>query len=62
MRTIRKQFYRKMGTHGFTEEDVSASLDQLKLTLKRMNDALAHGPWLDGLGLHHRRHHRHSDN
>ena len=48
VRTIRKHFYRKMGTHGFSEDEVSASLDQLKMTLQRMEAALAGGPWLMG--------------
>jgi glutathione S-transferase len=49
IRTIRKHFYRKMGTHGFSETEVSDSLEQLRMTLQRMENALADGrPWLVG--------------
>lgn len=48
IRPIRKQFYRRMGPNGFKKEDVEASLDQLGNTCKRMNEALASGPWLLG--------------
>lgn len=48
IRPIRKQFYRRMGPGGFKKEDVEASLEQLDNTCRRMNDALAVGPWLLG--------------
>lgn len=48
IRPIRKQFYRRMGPSGFKKEDVEASLEQLRNTCRRMNDALANGPWLLG--------------
>ena len=48
IRPIRKQFYRRMGTGGFKKADVEASIEQLGNTCRRMNDALAHGPWLMG--------------
>jgi len=48
IRPIRKHFYRRMGTTGFKKEDVEASLEQLRNTARRMNDALAKGPWLIG--------------
>lgn len=48
VRPIRKHFYRRMGPQGFSKDDVAASLDQLDLTLKRMEQALASGPWLLG--------------
>ncbi len=48
IRPIRKQFYRRMGTAGFKKEDVEASIEQLGNTSRRMNDALANGPWLLG--------------
>ena len=48
IRPIRKQFYRRMGPGGFKKEDVEASLDQLGNTCRRMNEALAAGPWLLG--------------
>ena len=50
IRPLRKHFYRKMGTKGFSPEEVEASLDNLDLTLRRMEEALAKGnvPWLIG--------------
>lgn len=48
IRPVRKQFYRRMGPSGFKKEDVEASLEQLGNTCRRMNDALAKGPWLLG--------------
>lgn len=48
IRPLRKHFYRRMGTEGFSREDVEASLEELDRTLARMQDALAKGPWLMG--------------
>jgi glutathione S-transferase len=48
IRPIRKHFYRRMGPSGFKKEDVEASIEQLTNTARRMNDALAKGPWLVG--------------
>ena len=48
IRPVRKQFYRRMGPGGFRKEDVEASFEQLGNTCRRMNDALANGPWLLG--------------
>ncbi len=48
IRPIRKQFYRRMGPGGFKKEDVEASLEQMRNTCRRMNEALAQGPWLLG--------------
>jgi glutathione S-transferase len=48
IRPLRKHFYRKMGVKGFSPEEVEASLDNLDLTLRRMEEALAKGPWLMG--------------
>jgi glutathione S-transferase len=48
IRPLRKQFYRRMGTQGFRREDVEASIDQITNTCKRMDAALANGPWLMG--------------
>lgn len=48
IRPVRKQFYRRMGPGGFKKEDVEASFEQLGNTCRRMNDALANGPWLLG--------------
>lgn len=51
IRPLRKHFYRRMGgARGFTDEDVSAALEELDLTLSRMEKSLAGGPWL--LGKH----------
>jgi glutathione S-transferase len=48
VRPLPKHFYRKMGASGFAPEEVAASLDQLDLTLQRMETALKKGPWLMG--------------
>jgi glutathione S-transferase len=48
VRPVRKNFYRRMGPQGFSEEDVAASLDELKRTRRR---AVA-----DGAGLYPCRH------
>jgi glutathione S-transferase len=48
VRPLRKHFYRRMGPEGFSSEEIEASLDQLDLTLRRMEAALAEGPWLMG--------------
>jgi glutathione S-transferase len=48
IRPLRKHFYRRMGPQGFDAEDVAASLEELDNTLKRMEAALAAGPWLMG--------------
>jgi glutathione S-transferase len=47
-RPLRKNFYRRMGPHGFNAEEVRVSLDELSRTLDRMEHALANGPWLLG--------------
>lgn len=48
VRPLRKHFYRRMGPEGFAPEDVVVALEQLDLTLRRMEEALADGPWLMG--------------
>ena len=48
IRPLRKHLYRRMGVKGFSNEDVATSLEQLDLTLSRMQAALANGPWLMG--------------
>lgn len=48
VRPLRKNFYRRMGPQGFSDEDVAASLDELKRTVDRMEAALERGPWLLG--------------
>jgi glutathione S-transferase len=47
-RPLRKHMYRRMGQHGFSPEEVQAALEQLDLTLQRMEVLLASGPWLMG--------------
>ena len=49
VRPLRKHFYRRMGPHGFSNDDVAAALDELNLTLSRMESMLASGPWLLGM-------------
>jgi len=48
VRPLRKHFYRRMGPQGFSSEEIAASLDQLGLTIARMDAALQRGPWLFG--------------
>jgi len=48
IRPIRKHFYERMGTKGFSESDFRNSLEQIAKTCARVHDALAHGPWLLG--------------
>lgn len=45
---VRKSFIMRMGQDGFSDEDFSASIEQLARTIKRMDKALATGPWLLG--------------
>jgi glutathione S-transferase len=45
---LRKHFYRRMRRDGFPNGEVQAALDQLQLTLDRMEQALQAGPWLLG--------------
>lgn len=46
---IRADFYRTMGTSGFSDEDVERSLRRLSHTLMRMEHSLQRGgPWLIG--------------
>ncbi len=48
IRPIRKHFYRRMGTTGFKRAEVEAALEQIDSSCGRMEEALAHGPWLMG--------------
>ena len=48
IRPLRKHDYRRMGPNGWSKEDVEASIEQLDMTLHRMEKALANGPWLVG--------------
>ena len=48
-RTIRRGFYEKMhGGAGFSQEDIDNSTRQLRETFRRMDEALADGPWVLG--------------
>ncbi len=60
VRPLRKHFYRRMGgARGFSDEDVAAALEELDLSLSRMEKLLA-GAMADGKELHSRRYYRHS--
>jgi glutathione S-transferase len=49
VRTARKELFKRMGSpKGFSDSDIDSSMRQLGETCKRMNNALAHGPWLMG--------------
>ncbi|HEX4409882.1 MAG TPA: glutathione S-transferase family protein [Xanthobacteraceae bacterium] len=47
-RPLKKHFYQRMGLHGFDNEDVAKAIEQLDLTLERMEGRLEKGPWLMG--------------
>ena len=47
-RPLRKHFYRKMTRAGFDQAAIEEALDKLRLTLLRMEAALADGPWVCG--------------
>jgi glutathione S-transferase len=47
-RPLKKHFYQRMGVHGFDNEDVAKAIEQLDLTLSRMESGLEKGPWLMG--------------
>jgi glutathione S-transferase len=51
IRPIRKHFYLRMGPSGFKNEEIEASLEQIKKTCLRMDKALEDGPWLLGKQL-----------
>jgi glutathione S-transferase len=48
IRPIRKHFYERMGTKGFSESDFRNSLEQIVKTCARVDAALEDGPWLLG--------------
>ena len=48
VRPLRKGFFRRMTRHGFPDEDIRASFEQIVQTAARMDAALANGPWLLG--------------
>jgi glutathione S-transferase len=45
---LRKAFYRKMGSDGFSEQDVADAMERLQQTIARANDALSNFEWLAG--------------
>lgn len=46
---MHKHFFEKMGREGFANDEVSASLEQLRQTCERMQEALSgEGSWLMG--------------
>jgi glutathione S-transferase len=48
-KTLRKQFFLKMGRTGYSETEMEQSIDRLKMTVDRMEEALADGrAWLLG--------------
>lgn len=47
-RPLRKHFFHRMSRDGFVDADIQASFEQIHATARRMDDALADGPWLLG--------------
>jgi glutathione S-transferase len=45
---LRKHFYKRMGRSGFSEQELTNALEQLRQTLERMEASLGRGPWLNG--------------
>jgi glutathione S-transferase len=45
-RTLRKQFYKRMGRDGFTAQEVEDSREKLRDTVVRMNRSLQNNHWL----------------
>jgi len=45
---LRKPFLLRMGQTGFSREDYALAIEQLATSLDRMEETLAHGPWLVG--------------
>ncbi|MDB5410239.1 MAG: hypothetical protein JWL84_5151 [Rhodospirillales bacterium] len=45
---LRKHFYQRMGRGGFGEADIAEAIEKLEASLRRMEAALAEGPWLNG--------------
>lgn len=46
--TLRRDFFMRLNRTGFSEAEYDNSMRQLKLTIERMDAALAKGPWLVG--------------
>ena len=47
-RPLRKHFYMRMGQGGFSDADIKKAMDDMDITLGRMEKALVDGPWLMG--------------
>ena len=47
-RPLRKHFYQRMTRHGFDAQAIREAEEKLRLTLERMDRALANGPWVCG--------------
>ena len=49
-RPLKADFYRRMGQDGFSDREIQKALDDIRITVDRMEGALAQsGPWLLGL-------------
>jgi glutathione S-transferase len=48
IRPLRKHFYEKMGRKGFDDIAVANAMEQLSAAYARMDETLAHQPWLSG--------------
>ena len=46
--TLRREFFMRLNRTGFSDEEYDNSIRQLKMTIARMEQALANGPWLVG--------------
>jgi glutathione S-transferase len=46
--TLRRDFFRRLNHTGFSDDEYENAIGQLELTVTRMDDALANGPWLVG--------------
>lgn len=46
--TLRREFFMRFGREGFSDEEYDNSIQQLKMTVERMDKALERGDWLVG--------------
>lgn len=46
--TLRRDFFSRLNKTGFSEGDYASAIEQLQMTIVRMEAALADGPWLVG--------------
>jgi glutathione S-transferase len=47
-RSVRRHLHRKIGPRGFSDEEVDVALEQLRMTVLRMDESLISSPWLAG--------------